>query len=238
MNRYIISCLFLSAAILMTGCRKNDSPAIEKEYGKLTMGGIVATDITRAVSTDSFIVTILDDSGAQTGSWIYSEMPSEISIPAGNYTVNVQSRQQSDAEWTPYYYGSSPATVTAKQTTEVTVGCTLACIKITVAYSEDLQAALGSSYSTRISVESAWLDFENGDSRAGYFHAPGQSNSLSVHFSGTVDGNEENFDMNFSDIKAGQWIKITLTMSPESGDHDFGASIEKWTTDPEWEIGG
>ena len=237
MKRHILYPII--AILLLAACSKNETDhPCDKGRGTLLMSGIAVDEATRVVSTSDFIVTIYDGNNEQIESWTAPETPEAISLPAGIYTVTAHSNTLSDAAWeSPYYFGSQTAAVEDDRTTQVTVNCTLENIKVAVAYSEDLRAALGENYSTRITVGDAWLDFENGEQRAGFFRAAEKTNTMRIDFSGIVDGVQENFSMEIDNVKAGQFRRITLTISSQSGDHDLGAEIQHWQQDPELEAG-
>ncbi len=233
MKRYI-SHIIISAAALLAGCTAQEGGQPQSEYGFIRMSGITA-DITRAAATDDFIITVLDENQAEAGSWRMTEVPEKISLPAGNYTVTAASSSaQQPAAWeAPYYYGSQAAQVVSHRTTEVSVICTLQNIRVTVDYSEDLKAALGEEFSTRVQIGDGTLDFEKGDTRAGYFMAPQATNTMHIEFDGMVDGVRETFSMTAGDLTAGQWRRVTLTISPQAGEGSLGAVIERWTEDEE-----
>lgn len=239
MKRYILYTIL--TLLTLAGCSKAETEQPKASgYGTLDMSGIIIEDATRAVSAEDFTITVYDAGNSPVGSWTKSEMPETVSLEAGDYTVTAHSPSLDGAAWeSPYYFGSQSATVVKDQTTPVTVRCTLANIKVAVAYSEDLQAALsdGESYATRITVADSWLDFENGDSRNGYFRAAETLNTMRISFTGTVDGVKENFSMEIDGVKAGQFRKVILTISSQAGDHDLGAVIESWQQDPDLEAG-
>jgi len=196
--------------------------------------GRITADMTRAAVTDDFTVTVVDGNQEIKGAWRAAEVPEKISLPAGDYTVTAASAEPQAAAWeAPYYCGSQTAAVTSRQTTEVHVRCTLQNIKVTVDYSEDLQAALGDDFSTRIQIGDGWLEFENGEPRAGYFKAAEPSNTMRIEFDGTVDGVRETFSMTAEGIKAGQWRRVTLTIGPQAGQGSLGAVIDRWVEDGE-----
>lgn len=233
MKRYLLYIAIIALALV--GCRKDESAG----YGKLSFDGFTATvtNSTRAVSTDDFTVTLNSASGV-IGSWRYAELPANIELRAGTYSVSVVSASEfADTSRTAYYAGSADIEVVSGATTAApAIVCTPQSIKISVGYSAELTAAMAADCKTSVSLGTVKFTFDNTDTAPVYFRPAADENTLVVSFAGTVDGFPEKMEAQITGVKAGQWRKITIKMTYIDGVRTFGAVIDNWTYDGEWNV--
>lgn len=172
--------------------------------------------ISRAVSTDAFLVDLIDkNTGAVKRSYTYSSMPEVVSLSAGEYTVSVRSHNVKEAEWAaPYYVGSADFTVEVGKITEIgKVMCKFSNIKVTVKYTKELESYMGDDAKVRvIANDRGELDFTPQETRAGYFAAVDGSTTLVAEFSATIKDNAVSAIKTFTDVKAGQHYIITFSV--------------------------
>lgn len=215
-------CVALAACIGLTSCgddtwNKGTQSLTEGEVSLASMRVDVDYDealVSRAVSTDNFIVEIVDrTTDAVKKNWKYSEMPEVMSLAPGDYTVNVKSHVVQPAEWNaPYYVGTKDFSVEVNKITEIgTVFCKFSNIKVTVGYTQELLSKCADDIKVRVVAnDRGALDYTRATTDAGYFEAVTGSSTLAAEFSATVDGNAVNSHTTFTDVKAGQYYIITF----------------------------
>lgn len=245
----LISTAVFALSLVLVGCERDKIDYTEKEgpTGSLSFAnfGIETSDdvevITRAsnATTYNYIIRLYDDQGNQVGDdYFYGQMPESIVLNTGTYSMRIQSQIEiPSAEFeTPVYGATVPGIVIEEdQTTDLgTITCTLINIKVSVGYNEAMWAVLGDDANVVVEIGNGSLDFPKGESQCGYFAAPEASNAMTVKFSGTVDGNYATMTRAFTDVKAGQWRKITFIMTVnEEGNSTFDVVAEDWCDEEE-----
>ena len=194
--------------------------------------------IARSSSVDlsSFIVNIVNKAnGKVANTWKYSNLPEIITLPVGDYKVEIKSQEVKAAAWDePYFYGSQDFSIVKNEITEVVnIICTLQNVKVTIKYSDALKAVLGNDVNVNVEVSGGGsLDFAYNETRAGYFQFVDGA-TLVATFTGTVDGYFEKGYKVFVDIAPGQHRIITFSLkesSPEVPD-EFGEINPLFTLD-------
>ena len=220
MKRFIyIFALIFSTLFAMSSCSsmsekfENELPADAMGTMKLT-SPIVSME-SRAVSASNFIVRILQGNSVVAQYSSYAKMPEIITLPVGEYSVEAYSPNLKDAAWdSPYYYGVETFAIQKNQLTEVsTLICYFSNIKVTIGYSEDLFAMLGSDVKVTVSIANGKLEYlpTNPDA-AGYFKAVDAENTLVAVLTGTIDGQNITSVQTFTDVKAGEARHIIYSM--------------------------
>ena len=194
--------------------------------------------IARSSSVDlsNYIVKIVNKTnGKVADTWKYSNMPEIITLPVGDYKIEVKSNEVKAAAWEePYFYGSQDFSIVKDEITEIAnIICTLQNVKVTIKYSDALKAVLGNDVNVNVEVSGGGsLDFAYDETRAGYFQFVDGS-TLVATFTGMVDGYREKGYKVFVDIAPGQHRIITFSLkesSPEIPD-EFGEIIPLFTLD-------
>ena len=141
-------------------------------------------------------------------------MPELPTFTEGSYTVKVTSGEEPvTAAWdAPWFRGEQSFTIKADEVTDVdVVKCTLANIRVTVKFTDDLvKASAGDLKAVVRSEDAQSLTYTPSETRSGYFAAVDGLVTLSVAFSGTVYGTEEKFTKAVTDVDAGQHRIITF----------------------------
>lgn len=168
------------------------------------------------VNTDGYLVEIVNaESGVTENSYVYAQMPEVITLPVGDYTVNVESHKVKDAEFdAPYFVGSKEFSITAGKLTEIgTVTCKFSNIKVSIRYTEELAKMLGDDSNVKVVAnDNGTLNFGRAETRSGYFAAVEGSTTLVAHFTATIDGNAIQAIKTFTDVAAGQHHIITFSV--------------------------
>lgn len=225
----------LTSAAMLTGVASCDSyePQIQGgKEGKLNTASI-AVEVSNAekiindaagttkgarsravVDLSNYLVTVVDANGEPVKQWTYSQMPELPTFEEGSYTVKVASGEEPvTAAWdAPWFRGEQAFSIKANEITDVAVvKCTLANIRVTVKFTDDLVKASAGDLKVVVRSEGAQsLTYTPSETRSGYFAAVDGLVTLSVAFTGTVSGTEEKFTKAVTDVAAGQHRIITF----------------------------
>ncbi|MDE5655742.1 MAG: DUF4493 domain-containing protein, partial [Muribaculaceae bacterium] len=220
MKTKILSILLAVAAIVGLGSCDNGLDPKPEAHGQLKLSslGVEVDDsesvISRAgVNTDNFIVVITNSAGEVRGKYSYAEMPEIITLPVGDYTVQVNSHELQKAEWDkPYYTGSKEFKITDGNITEIgAVTCKFASLKVSVAYTDDLRNSMGADCRvTVVANDEGLLEYLPDETRIGCFAVVEGSNTLVARFEGTVKGAPASVLKTFNTVAPGQHYKITF----------------------------
>ena len=246
---YNILAMAFMAAIVLVSCSKEDPfiPGVEPGdgQGQVSMKKMfVEIDneeavVRSSVDVSAFIVTISNTTKI-VAEYSYQDMPEILTLPVGDYTVNVKSHEVKDAAWAePYFVGSQSFSVEANKITEVdTVVCKLSNVKVSVKYDSKLLAQMGDDCKVNVKIgQVGELNFEKSETRSGYFKYVDGSTTMIATFSGTVQGAmEENF-RTYVDVAPGKHYIITYTLhSPGgnvpdvAGDITTGVNVDSYVT--------
>ena len=212
MKKTVYAIMIIAAAVLC-GCKKARP---EGGIGTLQLKASASGDyITKSTNSDirEFVITIdRPADGWQRVYPRYADMPQNVELSSGNYTVTASSVDRMDAAWDqPIYQGSASFTIAAGQMTPVSLVCTLANMKVTVVPSENFLNEL-TQFEVKVTNAATWTaavegvntlvwdaeKIERGD--AGYFSvAP-----LQVQVSGkrAIDQTEAQSTMVISSVAA------------------------------------
>ena len=192
------------------------------------------------VDINTFDVVITNKAGETVASFKYGERPTDpIALEGGVYKINMSSAAMVGAAWeSPVYAAEKEFVITRKQTTTVNdIVCKLANIKVTVAYSADLQEQLDPDYTTMtVAMGDNALVYEYGDNSAGYFAPIAPENTLKLTFKCRyIDGDKDIIMTNeIKGVKAAQWRKINVVVQHAAdGTATIGIVCDTWTYDEE-----
>lgn len=219
----------------------NASVMVETENSDSSENVADAMAATRAVDINTFNVVITDATGATVAEYLYSELPAEpIALYAGTYTVSLSSGDMTAAAAfeEPIYAAEKEVVITRKQTTTVSdIVCKLANIKVTVNYAADIIEQLDADYTTMtVALEGSGLTFDFDETRAGYFEALAQENTLELTFNCRYKDSDKDIIMTnkIEGVKAAQWRKINVVIQHASdGTATIGIVCDTWTYDEE-----
>lgn len=232
MRRYILSIVAL-LGVAMTSCEQHTAES--NGYGLLELSGIGVSveEITRATSTDNFVVSLSKASGEQVDSWTLGEMPQTVELRAGSYRVNVASAANHAAvSREGYFVGGDTFDIVAGQTTTPDpVTCKLESLKVSVEFEGEILEAMGADCQTTVSLADANITVAATDNAPIYFRPQDVRNTLKVVFEGTVDGAAERFTTEIAGVRVGQWRHIVIKMTYEDGERVLSASIAPWSKD-------
>lgn len=180
------------------------------------------------IDLSDFIVQIYNSEGTRVNQWTYGTMPEVFELPVGSYRVHVYSHEVQKAEWEhPYFVGDKEFTITDNTITEIgVVTCTLANIKVSIRFSDDLVRYMGDDCKvTVIANDEGTLEFTKDEKRSGYFEALAGSSTLVATFTGTVGGHYETIRHICNDVEGGQHRIITFKLKNPNPPVDENGNI-------------
>lgn len=229
----------IAMACSLTACHddgKGIKPTDENGTVSLSSMAVSVSNVEKVVAASranvdlsDFNVQIFNAENVKVQEWKYGSMPEVFTLPVGDYHVHVYSHDVLPAEWEhPLFVGDKDFSVTKDNITEIgIVTCTLANIKVSIRYSNELLAKMGDDCKVTVRAnDTGELVYTKDERRAGYFAALEGSSTLVAEFTGTIGGNEETVRYTATDLAAGQHRIITFKLrTPGSGDVDENGNI-------------
>ena len=166
-----------------------------------------------SIDLSDYIVTVTNNAtGEVAAEWKYSQMPSLPTFSVGTYTLTVESHKVQPVEWDKAYFnGSEIFQIKNGEITDIeTVVCKLANIKVGITFGEKLVAAGSDIKVTVTSADNHQAEFTPEETRKAYFEAIDGLKTLEVHFTGVINGSQEDFVYVLSDVEAGQFRNISF----------------------------
>jgi hypothetical protein len=218
----------LAVMLTVASCAAPVDEYTAVQYGVLDMGSISSSvsidDITRAATTDDFVVTVRNDHDVVLEPTAISDLPATLTLPVDTYTIEASSPVLLDAGWEcPWYCGTSEVTITKGQTTTPDpIVCTLGNVKTTVRFSANMMPFLGDDVVVYVSIEGGgeW-QFTPVDTQAAYLRVPPQGATMTVRFTGTLDGTKGEEYTETVTVHPGEWQRVRFTFEENEGARTF-----------------
>jgi hypothetical protein len=208
------------------GCSKKEVNE-EKPRGNLNLNvgiAIAAFDVynqLKAANLDEFVVTIYNETDEVVESYTRAaDMPEVISLPEGIYYADAYSDNNLPAAFeNDYYYGISESfEIIAGESTAASITCTLANIRVTVIYSDNVINGYD-DYSTAVSNSGGSLVFEADETRAGYFNeGPLDIEATLTYSDGVGDPQTKILTGVIADAEPGKHYQITIDAAVAGGE--------------------
>lgn len=230
-NKYLLL-LYLIAVFIITACHseKMDEQSYSSK-GELNLSGLSLSldakvdslSLSRANTVDinSYIVTITDAQEQQAGKWVYSEMPEVVSLPVGNYRIDVVSAETAEAGFdNPYYAGSQSFEIKKNEVTQVSgIVCKLSNVRLSFTMDAAFKEKSDDDFKVTMSIESSSISMVKSDeNRFAYLPAIADEHVLVVSWKGTVDGDYYNNIERFSGVKKGYHHTISFKFDKVNSD--------------------
>lgn len=149
MKSKIFSIAAICAALILPACNESWEPDVNptgngsvalRSLGVEVDNAQKVIDSRASVDVAPFIVTVRNDKNESQGEWQFSQMPEILTLPVGNYTVDVVSHHVQKAAWEqPLFKGSQSFSIEDAKITDIgTVVCKFANIKVSIRYEEEL----------------------------------------------------------------------------------------------------
>lgn len=241
MMKRIISILTIFASLFFfAACdRENmDMFADSEGYGQIGLGSLqlnVETEVapmSRAtgIDVDNYIVGIYNVSdGALVSEWRYGDMPEIFQLKVGSYKVTAHAPNNEPSFDEPYCEGTKNIEIQKDQVTNVaTLTCTLHCVAVAIKYDENFAKLMGDDAVVTVRVGGASgkaMEYNNGESRIGYFPALEGGNVVDVDFVGTIDGGKEEIKKSYASVNMGALLTVTYVLKDADGNPGTGGTI-------------
>lgn len=238
----------LSAAMMLLASCEKSYVNKEKENGFLSFGelviGVDETVATKAdPAGDNYSVVVYDAEGNDVVNMTYAQVKANsgmISLPAGTYTLVAQSLAGDvpASSWENPIYGTSDEfSIAAGEVTSIgELVCTLLQCKVTVSYNDEFLDAVTGECNTKVELTAGYpLEYKLGadkryDQSAGYFAVNGST--MTVTFSGNIDGKSAKMTKVFTGIAAKQWRQVKFIQKKnEEGQATFDIVIQDLVSD-------
>lgn len=244
-----------AAALMLASCNKGIP--VQQAEGFLRFSDIQIDDeeiiLTKAVSAASgnYSIFIYDMDDKLVKSTSYAEVKAndnKLSLSAGSYTLVARSTEEDvpvSAFAQPVYGTETSFNIEAGEVTTIgSLTCTLLQAKVTVAYSDEFLAMVTGDCKTSVEVTAgSSLDFAlsyNGgnpsyEQEAGYFAVNnGENTTMTVTFSGKIDGKTAKQVKAFAGISPKQWRQIRFVKKVNAeGEATFDIVINDYVDDEE-----
>ncbi len=260
----------LALGLTATGCKREKvdfqgGGSEENEMGYLVLSGMnldvnVDAEIreTRVATAapGSYLVSITNVSTQKEAYFgTYDDVQSltePIALQAGTYRV--EARSQVSEPWAefdkPVYKGAVDVEINSGETSTVrALVCKLANIKTTVYLDDALKAMFledgTNDLKTYVSLGDNTLRFTKDETRAGYFKAVDEDNTLTVVLQGSYNTgtaaapNYKPLTMTktISGVRAGQWRKIAISVKhTDEGSVSFDITVQNWVDDEQIDV--
>ncbi len=218
--------LLAIAAVLTIACKTNSNSSSTGENGKLVLSLNPKSDIevvetrSSSVNINDFQIDIIDNDGVSYASYAsYSDVPAEIALPLGLYTVKATTGRLNAAEWdSPHFAGSKAIVVESGKTTNTSLTCAITNVKVTVNYTtelvktlRDVRVTVSSKYDASDATKIGRLSYYDGEERGGWFAKP-VNKTLDIYITGTniSTGDLVSTTTSISNVEARQWRNITV----------------------------
>ena len=242
MKKFAIIILALSA--VLAGCKKENIRPSEGGTGTLSLqlkgGSYEFSDVdlsTKAdtdVDVNTFKINIDRKDGGYSDEWAsFSEVPSMLELPSGEYTISASSAQTEpyDGWGVPVYAGSQDFLVEINKVSNVEVVCSISNMKVTVNCTENFLSELTDFEITVLCEGSRSLTWKKSEVEAqqcGYFPV----SPLDVRVKGyrAVNNMEATYHLPIKEVKAGNnyILKLDAITTGEAG---FEISIDDTLND-------
>ena len=242
MNKIIY--IILSAFMLMLfSCQSDEKELSNVGYLSLSVGQDISTD-TKAAPVDGYtgkqigvqIVNSKNVTVKETNNW-EEWKTTPIELPVGNYTIKASSVgfDGSEAAWSaPYYAASQEVTIAQGKTESVKMTCTLANVKVTVKYEDELLKAFKS-----VAATVNEMAFSNTETRSCYFPAGKLTAGITVinernetkTLSKEVEAKaKDHYIFNYKLAESGKG-NVTVKVDPTTNKYEYTFTIGKLEKD-------
>lgn len=158
-----------------------DTTSLKRGIDNLTKA-VVSDEFEKFLTTADYKIRIVQQSDTVQSYDRFDEMPSEIELKEGAYTLIASKGDDLPSAFeNPYFEGSTDFTVKADMSTPIDVTCTLGNARITVDYTEDFKEAY-SDYTVLLSsaFTSGSLEIKKDETRPAYMQVAKEGSELGI----------------------------------------------------------
>lgn len=142
----------------------------------------VSDEFEKFLTTEDYQIRIVTDKDTVKSYDRFDQMPSEIELPEGAYTLIASKGDNLPAEFeNPYFEGSTAFTIKEDMSTPLDVTCSLGNARVTVDCTDDFKEAY-SDYTTLLSSSYATTEFEiaKGETRPAYMQVAKEGTNIAI----------------------------------------------------------
>ena len=217
--------LLILSAFVIYSCSE-EKP--EKASGYLTLNISQSSSVKADIEITDFTLRILDGSVEILKERI-GDLPEQISLPAGRYTIEAYSAEFYEPKFEmPFYYGKTTVDIEANETATATLICSLGNAGVKIVWPEIFSTLFG-TYQAQIDCVEGYLTYSSVESRTGYF-LPGTV---------TITINADGLTINGGTITLEARDLVTIIMQPKAaatGDLTIEMIIDVSTNNREIEL--
>lgn len=191
--------------------------------------------MTRAAvpGAEDFTVSFYKDGESEPySSYLYSDMPEIVELPAGAVKAVATYGDNEAQGWeSPYYKGESQFIVVADKVNDEIdpIVARLANVRVSIVFAPGLSAAMSADSKVTVVVgENGTLDFGKADvAKSGYFAYVENSRTLTATFRGQVEGYDVVESKGYDNVAPGNHYKITFKLhsADEAGEGDMEGNL-------------
>lgn len=219
----------LMAGIMLSSCQKDSTGMPSGEgYLHFNLGYDPSVEISRADDAEViFAVDIIDADGETVMSFPdHRQMPEQVKLTIGEYTVRAHVGSEVSAAFEEVYYaGEDKVKVTKNQNCTANIVCTLATTKVSVILSETLRKDMASC---EVTVENGQdgcaLLYSKDEARNGYFRVSGKLTwKIDI-----VNRNGSSFTLRHTvkDVKAREHYIFNFSVNEDGDPNDCGSMTD------------
>lgn len=253
--------IFMAVVLLSTvSCKKDNFNYHQGDkYGVLSFDGLslmVSEDVNMVTRSSvaaggDYVLFLYDNAGSLVWEKSYKDVLAggDISLPAGNYTLEARSTADDvpQAKFEAPVYGASKSfAIKAGVTTTLgSITCTLLQAVVTVGYNDEFLKSVTGDGTVSVELASGYplvykLNYSGGnptyDQSKGYFLVNGSDATIALTFKGYVDGSSQKMKTVITGVKAKDWHVVTIMKKVDaSGNASFSIEIDGLVEDIELE---
>lgn len=227
--------VLLLSIMIFSSCHSEKMDLSVNQTGEVRLSSMTVTYNTEPVVSVSraaddlanYIIGIYTSSDELVQEWTYSTMPEVFSLSVGTYKVKANSPEVTGAQFDAPYCAGESASFEVKKDNVTEVGelnCTLKSIKVTIEFEQKLKDLIEEG-GVIVKVNDETLTFTKDETRSGFFHGNGQSNTVDVEFDAVVEGDQVKRSESYPDLSDGTELKLTFGLK-ESVDVNPGEGVE------------
>ena len=178
--------LLILSIFAFNACSKKEAPE-ESQTGYLVLNINNSATLKTGTEISDFTLLVTGEGGAEALKSIIAELPEQIDLPVGNYTIEVYSDEFSEPKFDePFYYGKTTASIEQGITKEVSLVCSQANAGVRVVWSDEF-INLYTTYQAQMVNDEGYLNYSSNETRTGYF-LPGTVSVIIMADGQNIDG--------------------------------------------------
>lgn len=230
----ILTKLWIALSIVALAASCNSAELMEQNFGYLSVSletdsseDIVFKSTTGASEDQVFALAIYKDDELIREYADHRELQADpLRLPVARYRIAAKCGAETDAAWnSPFYYGETEVMLSAEKTVAADITCTLANVKVTVNFSQDIVDNFSEYTLNVVNVDGKGLTFSNLDGTLGNeaFFAPTSALTWTLRLVNNNGVVYEELTDTYNDVKARQHYNLSFSLAEEP--EEIGAGM-------------